>query len=157
LDSPHVNFLPVTSIRVRAKRDRQLQPGWVAANAGWTAALRRTGTRREFERVGMALNNNCKQECDGRRSFRKVLSEWLTASGLEAKRVAADLGVSRATLSYWCDGSRFPSLDNLQSIANYTGIPLCHLICDKANCCHWLSVAERAPLTRPVAEASRRD
>jgi transcriptional regulator with XRE-family HTH domain len=38
------------------------------------------------------------------------------------KEVAADLGVSIAIVSEWENGHRFPSIDHLQALTQYTGI-----------------------------------
>ena len=51
------------------------------------------------------------------------------------KEVAAELGISAATVNYWEMGARFPSAEHFQALVNYTGLPPCRLFCIKADQC----------------------
>jgi transcriptional regulator with XRE-family HTH domain len=57
------------------------------------------------------------------RSFADRLKEWRRKEGLLLKDVAAALKVSISIVCEWELGHRFPSVDHLQAIALYTGIP----------------------------------
>jgi transcriptional regulator with XRE-family HTH domain len=54
---------------------------------------------------------------------------------LPLKHVAHDLKVSVSVISQWERGHRFPSLRNLESIAEYLGVPTCYLICANDDAC----------------------
>lgn len=73
-------------------------------------------------------------ECDGRKGFKDVFRSWIRNSEETHKTIADEIGVSPATLSAWINGHRFPNVDNLQAISDYTGIPLCRILCEKTDC-----------------------
>jgi len=67
--------------------------------------------------------------------FRARLRLWRRAEGLPLKRVAHDLEVSVSVVSQWERGLRFPSVKNLDSIAQYMDIPVCSLLYEGKNDC----------------------
>ena len=69
--------------------------------------------------------------------FGKRLRVWRRAEGLPLKRVSHDLGVSVSVVSQWERGLRFPSVKNLDRIAQYMDIPVCSLLYEgKSECPH---------------------
>lgn len=64
----------------------------------------------------------------------KVLREWRTDKGLPLKHVASDLGVSISVVSQWERAKRFPSIQNLLQISEYTKIPVSVLFCIRKDC-----------------------
>ena len=67
--------------------------------------------------------------------FGARLRLWRRAEGLPLKRVAHDLEVSVSVVSQWERGLRFPSVKNLDSIAQYMDIPVCSLLYEGKNDC----------------------
>ena len=67
--------------------------------------------------------------------FGSRLRLWRRAEGLPLKRVAHDLEVSVSVVSQWERGLRFPSVKNLDSIAQYMDIPVCSLLYEGKNDC----------------------
>jgi len=57
------------------------------------------------------------------RCFAVRLLNWRKAEGRTLKEVAAELGLSISIICEWEHGRRFPSVDHLQALAQYTGIP----------------------------------
>jgi transcriptional regulator with XRE-family HTH domain len=55
-------------------------------------------------------------------AFATRIKQWRQQEGRTLKVVAADTGLSMAILCEWEHGHRFPSVDHLQAIAEYTGI-----------------------------------
>jgi transcriptional regulator with XRE-family HTH domain len=51
------------------------------------------------------------------------LKAWRAENGLALKRVAAKLDVSVSIICEWEHAHRFPSVDHLWALAQYTGIP----------------------------------
>lgn len=49
-------------------------------------------------------------------------------SGAPMKQVASEVGVSLATLGAWERGTRFPSAENIERLADYYGIEPCRLL-----------------------------
>jgi transcriptional regulator with XRE-family HTH domain len=67
--------------------------------------------------------------------FGKRLRVWRRAEGLPLKRVSHDLDVSVSVVSQWERGLRFPSVKNLDRIAQYMDLPVCSLLYEgKGNC-----------------------
>jgi len=62
------------------------------------------------------------------------LRAWRKQEGLPLKHVAQDLGVSISVISQWERGHRYPSIQNLQRIADYIGIPLSLVFCRRKDC-----------------------
>jgi len=62
------------------------------------------------------------------------LRAWRKEQGLPLKHVAQDLGVSISVISQWERGHRYPSIHNLQRIADYLGIPLSMVFCRRKDC-----------------------
>jgi transcriptional regulator with XRE-family HTH domain len=59
----------------------------------------------------------------------KVLRDWRTTKALPLKHVASDLGVSISVVSQWERAKRFPSMQNLLQISEYTKIPVSDFFC----------------------------
>lgn len=59
--------------------------------------------------------------------FEKLLQK----NGLTAYKVAADTGISTATLSNWKKGRYTPKVDKLQILANYFGVSLEYFLKDE--------------------------
>lgn len=51
--------------------------------------------------------------------FKDILYSLRTKHHLSQKKLADDLGVAQASVNYWEKGQRTPSIDAVQSIANY--------------------------------------
>jgi len=69
--------------------------------------------------------------------FGTRLRAWRKEEGHPLKRVAHDLDVSVSVVSQWERGLRFPSVKNLDRIANYMGVPVCSLLYGgKSGCPH---------------------
>lgn len=67
--------------------------------------------------------------------FAKRVRAWRAEQGLPLKHVAADMGVSISVVSQWERAQRFPSLRNLEKIADYIGTRACCLLYDgKGEC-----------------------
>ena len=58
------------------------------------------------------------------------LREWRQERGLPLKAIACDIGVCIETVSAWEAGDQFPGYENIDKIAQYTGIPRRCLFCD---------------------------
>lgn len=80
------------------------------------------------------MNGNNK--CPGPELFAERLKLWRLQADFPLKRMAYELGVSTATVCAWEQGSRFPSMQHLARISEYTGIPLCAFFnsCDDSEC-----------------------
>lgn len=69
--------------------------------------------------------------------FGARLRLWRRAEGLPLKRVAHELNVSVSVVSQWERGLRFPSVKNLDMIAQYMDIPVCSLLYEgNSDCPH---------------------
>ncbi len=69
--------------------------------------------------------------------FGARLRLWRKAEGLPLKRVAHELSVSVSVVSQWERGLRFPSVKNLDQIAQYMDIPVCSLLYEgNSDCPH---------------------
>ena len=73
--------------------------------------------------------------CDIRGSFATAFRNWRRKNNIPLKQVAADLGLSIATISKWELGKRFPTGRNFEMLAEYTGQPPCKLFCIMADKC----------------------
>jgi transcriptional regulator with XRE-family HTH domain len=51
------------------------------------------------------------------------------------KQIAADLGLSIATVNSWELGKKFPSGSNFERLVDYMSVPPCRLFCIMANKC----------------------
>ena len=74
-------------------------------------------------------------QCDICTNFAIAFGAWRRKSNLPLKDVAAELGVSLATVNKWERGERFPTAQHFQALVNYTGIPPCRLFCVMADKC----------------------
>jgi ribosome-binding protein aMBF1 (putative translation factor) len=61
-------------------------------------------------------------------AFAMRMKAWRQEKGLTLKVVASKTGLSMAILCEWEHANRFPSVDHLWAIAEYTGIPAWELI-----------------------------
>jgi len=73
--------------------------------------------------------------CDIRASFALAFKNWRHRKKIPLKKIAADLGLSVATISSWELGERFPTGRNFERLADYTGEPPCRLFCIMADKC----------------------
>ena len=76
-----------------------------------------------------------KPRFDIRASFAIAFKNWREKHHIPLKKIAADLGVGIATVQAWESAERFPNGDNLEMLANYTGVPPCRLFCVIADRC----------------------
>ncbi len=74
-------------------------------------------------------------DCDIRTNFAKGFGAWRRKNNLPLKDVAAELGISLATVNAWEWGEKFPTAKHFQALVNYAGIPPCRLFCVMANKC----------------------
>jgi transcriptional regulator with XRE-family HTH domain len=89
---------------------------------------------------------------DIRASFAIAFKNWREKNQITLKKIATDLGVGIATVQAWEGGERFPSGDNLELLASYTGVPPCRLFCVMADKC----VPADCILAHPTKPKSRR-
>ena len=61
-------------------------------------------------------------------AFAARVKGWRQEKGLTLKTVAADTGLSIAIICEWEHGHRFPSVDHMWAVSQYTGIPAGELI-----------------------------
>jgi transcriptional regulator with XRE-family HTH domain len=73
--------------------------------------------------------------CDIRTSFAKAFTAWRQKHKVPLKEIAAELGISVATVNSWELGNRFPTGEHFQALVNYTGVPPCRLFCVMASEC----------------------
>ena len=64
-----------------------------------------------------------------RDAFAAAFRNWRKRENLPLKQIAADLGVSLATINLWETGKRFPTGQNFERLVTYTGQPPCRLFC----------------------------
>jgi DNA-binding transcriptional regulator YiaG len=64
----------------------------------------------------------------------KRLRGWREQHDIPIKRAAAELGVSSATWDHWEKTRRFPSMDDLDLLAQYLRLPPCMLFCPHLHC-----------------------
>jgi transcriptional regulator with XRE-family HTH domain len=76
-----------------------------------------------------------KFRCDIRTSFATAFRHWRLKNKVPLKKVAKDLGLAVSTVNSWELGERFPTSDNFELLANYTGVPPCKLFCVMADKC----------------------
>lgn len=50
------------------------------------------------------------------------INRYLVLRGLSQNDLATHLGVSRATVSYWCKGSTAPRMDKIEEISRYLNV-----------------------------------
>jgi transcriptional regulator with XRE-family HTH domain len=82
-----------------------------------------------------AVAQETKLHCDIRPSFATAFRNWRLKSNISLKTIAADLGVSIATVNSWGLGNRFPTGRHFEMLADYTGMPPCRLFCIMADKC----------------------
>lgn len=75
-------------------------------------------------------------KCNVRQSFADAFRDWRRRKQIPLKQIAAELGFSVATISKWERGERFPTGQNFELLAEYTGQPPCNLVCAHARHCH---------------------
>lgn len=54
--------------------------------------------------------------------FTDRFNELIKINGITKYRLAKDLGVSKAIITYWCNGSNEPKISYLKAIADYFGV-----------------------------------
>lgn len=59
-----------------------------------------------------------------------TLRTWLTDNDCTQRDLAEDLGVHESAISQWLSGGTKPTLENLQKLAERTGIPVADLLAD---------------------------
>lgn len=85
----------------------------------------------------MSTSEKRRLELSTAERFGKRLRLWRRAEGLPLKRVAVELDVSVSVVSQWERGLRFPSVKNLDRIAQYMNLPVCSLLYEgKGECPH---------------------
>jgi transcriptional regulator with XRE-family HTH domain len=63
----------------------------------------------------------------------KKLKELREAKGISQEEFAAELGVSRVTVSHWETGSNSPSLEKIGEIGSFFGVPPKYFINESQN------------------------
>lgn len=76
-----------------------------------------------------------REQNDVRTSFATAFSNWRQRNQIPLKKVAADLGLSIATINKWELGQRFPTGRHFELLVMYTGEPPCRLFCVMADKC----------------------
>jgi len=61
--------------------------------------------------------------CDIRASFATAFRTWRLKNNIPLKKIAADLGLSVATVDSWELGQRFPTGYNFELLTRHTGLP----------------------------------
>lgn len=67
--------------------------------------------------------------------FAARLRHWRESQGKTISNVSGEIGVAVSTWGHWETGYSFPSVDNLLLVADYTRIPVHHLLCPNAHKC----------------------
>ena len=62
-------------------------------------------------------------------AFAHRLSQWRRQQKKTVRQVASDLGMSGSIISEWENCQRYPSVNALQSVIEYTGISACEFFC----------------------------
>jgi len=75
------------------------------------------------------MAGEAESHCQIRYAFATAFRNWRLKNNIPMKRVATDLGVSIATVSYWESGRQFPTGRHLEMLADYTGLPPSRLFC----------------------------
>ena len=70
-----------------------------------------------------------KLHCDIRACFATAFRNWRLENNIPLKQVAADLGVSVATVNTWESGKYFPIGRHFEILVDYMGVPPCRLFC----------------------------
>jgi transcriptional regulator with XRE-family HTH domain len=83
----------------------------------------------------MPVSQKSKFKCDIRASFATAFKNWRRRNNIPLKKIAADLGLSIATINKWELGERFPTGRNFEMLVDYTGEPPCRLFCIMADQC----------------------
>lgn len=70
---------------------------------------------------------------ENNRPFSNNLKHYMTVYDTSAKKLSDDLGLSAATISYWLSGKKYPTLENIERLADYFHVQMTDLIDDHAN------------------------
>jgi transcriptional regulator with XRE-family HTH domain len=62
------------------------------------------------------------------RAFAGQLMQWRKEKGLSLRHIASELDLSISIVCEWEHGRRFPSVDHLQALALYMGVPAWSLL-----------------------------
>lgn len=65
--------------------------------------------------------------------FAKNLCRYISRESLSQKEIAQSMGVSESTVSSWCDGSKMPRMDKVQTLADKFGVLKSDLIEEEAS------------------------
>lgn len=65
--------------------------------------------------------------------FSKNLNKYLQLNGKTQVDIIHDLGFNKSAVSTWCNGTRLPRMDKIDSLAKYFGINPSDLMEDKEN------------------------
>lgn len=65
--------------------------------------------------------------------FSKNLNYYMELNGKTQTDLINDLGFNKSAVSTWCNGTRLPRMDKVESLAKYFGINRSDLIEDKSN------------------------
>ena len=65
---------------------------------------------------------------DDKKLFAEKLRQQLEAHQKTRKEICADLGIAYSTLTNWCNSTKFPSMNNIEKLADYFGISKADLI-----------------------------
>jgi len=82
-----------------------------------------------------ARASKTKPTCDIRATFSTAFKTWRLREKIPQKKLAADLGLTLATISAWELGKRFPTDHHFELLIDYTGLPPCRLFCVMADKC----------------------
>ena len=61
-------------------------------------------------------------------AFATRIREWRIQNGRLLKEVAGEIGVSTSIVCEWEHAHRFPSLEHLEALSTFMGIPTCCLL-----------------------------
>ena len=65
--------------------------------------------------------------------FAKNLKHYMSINGTTQSDLINDLGLNKSAISTWCNGTRLPRMDKVDSLAKYFGINRSDLIEDKSS------------------------
>lgn len=66
-----------------------------------------------------------------REIFKKNLNELMERRGKSQADISRELGIPQATVSSWCNGTKFPRIDIMQRLAEYLGATLSALMTEE--------------------------
>ncbi|WP_417176489.1 LexA family protein [Anaerotignum sp.] len=63
--------------------------------------------------------------------FSKNLKYYMDKNNKTQTDIIEDLGINKSTISTWCNGTKMPSMDTIQKLADYFGIKKSNLVEDR--------------------------